>query len=95
MMLGHNIGQKLVDTLGLPKNTIGFTLRVFAGQFVTVECEYVLDDGSFAPALAEYYLAPRKMPEAEEGKLHYDVWLRRRTESAHREFMTRTSQLPP
>jgi hypothetical protein len=55
---GRETVQKLLDILGLPENTVGLTLRVYAGQFVTVECEYVLDNGGFAPALAAYDLTP-------------------------------------
>jgi hypothetical protein len=35
-ILGHQIGQQLCDALGLPKNTVGFTLRCHANEMVSV-----------------------------------------------------------
>lgn len=37
MILGHPLGQQPCDALGLPKYTIGFTLRARAGELVTIE----------------------------------------------------------
>jgi hypothetical protein len=58
-LLGREVARKLIDVLDLPKNTVGFSLRVYAGQFVTIECEYVLDDGRVAPLLAEHDVTPQ------------------------------------
>ncbi len=40
---GNQIGKALCDALGLPKGTIGFTLRCYSGELVTVTCEYCPD----------------------------------------------------
>jgi hypothetical protein len=56
---GREAVHQLLDILGLPDNTVGFTLRVYSGQFVTIECEFVLGDGSVGPVLTEYDLTPQ------------------------------------
>lgn len=90
--MGRQIGQELCDALGLPKNTIGFTLRVYANEIVTVSCEYAPDDPGIVRLLGKFDLVQRdSAPDATE-PLHYDTWLRERTERAHAEFMRRTSR---
>jgi hypothetical protein len=97
-VLGHQIGVALVKALGLPRQTIGFTLRCYVNEAVSVECEYYPEDGEIVAALAEYELVPKEAgasdqqhPSASAG---FDDWLRERTEVEHRRFMARTSNLP-
>ena len=86
-IMGHQVGQELCEALGLPKNTVGFTLRCYAGEFTKVECEYLPEDGSgLATALAEYFLVERKQPK-QAAPVHFDAWMRERKESAHQAFM--------
>jgi len=96
MILGHQLSKGLIDALGLPSMTRGFTLRCYTGQAVTVECEYY-PDGSFQTALAQYQLVQRKSaagaPQAEP--MNFDAWMTTRTERAHRQFIERTSQHLP
>jgi hypothetical protein len=93
MIPGHQIGSDLVKALGLPKFTRSFTLHCDAGEAVTVSCVYYPDDGDIAPALAVYDLVERPAPRQAQS-IHFDTWLRDRTERAHREFMERTANLP-
>jgi len=93
MILGQQISKELQDALGLPKHTVGFTLRAYANEMVTVECEYC-PNGSFQSALARYHLVPRDDARAAE-TFNYDAWRADRTERAHREFMERTSRRLP
>lgn len=101
MILGQHLGKELCDALGLPKYTIGFTLRARVGEPVTVECEYVPEDRvearDFTAALARYNLVPandraRKVYHPAE-VMGYDAWLHDRTETEHRKYMARTSVL--
>jgi hypothetical protein len=91
MIASQQISKELCDALGLPKYTRGFTLRCYTGELVTVECEYY-PDGSFQPALARYHLLARDDSPAAAAPIHFDTWMRERTERAHREFMERTSR---
>jgi len=95
--------------LGLPEHITQFELRVNSNEIVTVACEYYpyLDGVGIAQLVrvfGEYELVRR--PAADlydgifadaEGKLAtdigFDAWMRRRTERAHAEFMTRTAAL--
>lgn len=94
-MLGHQIGRQLVEALGLPKNTSGFTLRCYANEVVSVTCEYWPEDFGLAKALAKYNLVAvgGTLPTLRD--FDFDAWMRDRTERAHREHMERTSRLPP
>lgn len=98
MILGQHIGKELVESLGLPKYTIGFTLRARVGEVVTVECEYMPEGDEFVPALAQYSLVPRtakaKVVMHRAAVLGYDAWMRERIENDHAVFMLRTSKLP-
>jgi len=96
MILGHQIGADLVKALGLPKFTRSFTLHCDAGEAVTVSCVYYPEDGGIVPALAIYDLAerPAQSSAAKPAQIHFDTWMRDRTDRAHREFMLRTSSLP-
>ena len=91
MITGNQISKELQDALGLPKDTLGFTLRCYAGEVITVECEYC-PDGSFQTALTEYHLTPRLKAKPSPAVLDFDAWMRERTERAHDDFMRRTSQ---
>lgn len=98
MITSHQIGKALIDALGLPKQTIAFTLRARAGHFVTVECEYVPENDQFVTELASYGLVPLSQPSKATthpaDAMGYDAWQAQRTELAHREFMHRTNRLP-
>lgn len=94
-MLGHQIGPQLVEALGLPKNTVGFTLRCYAGETVSVECEYWPEDHGLAKALAQYNLVAVGGTVPAAKSFDFDGWMRDRTERAHREFMERTSRRLP
>lgn len=37
---GTELGGKLLEILGLPKNTVAFTLRCAVNEIATVTCEY-------------------------------------------------------
>ena len=94
----HQIGKALVDALGLPSNTIGFTLRCYAGELVSVECEYLPRDGGIVPVLAQYNLVQRKgkAPQSRDvERIDFDAWMRERTERAHQAYMERTSRRLP
>ena len=43
-VMGHMVGKKLVEALGLPERTRKLTLTVEAFELVTVECEYYPDE---------------------------------------------------
>lgn len=88
-IIGQELGKRLVEALGLPKHTMGITLHVYPGQFVTVECKYALDEDKLSPLMAEYALVERGKPKS------FDTWMRERTERAHTEFMERTSRRLP
>lgn len=93
MIVGQQISKELQDALGLPKHTLGFTLRCYSDEIVTVECEYY-PDGSFQSALAHYNLVPCAVDQ-QAPRLDFDAWMAARTERAHRAYMERTSRLPP
>lgn len=94
MILGQHIGKELVESLGLPKYTIGFTLRARVGEVVTVECEYAPESDLFVRKLAEYTLTPRTakakavMHRAEA--IGYDAWRAERIEVEHARLMSRS-----
>ena len=93
MITGQRISKELCEALGLPKSTRGFTLRCYTDEAVSVECEYY-PSGSFQTELARYRLVPAdSMPPG--ATIDFDAWQRGRTQRAHREFMDRTSRLPP
>jgi hypothetical protein len=94
-MLGHQVGPQLVEALGLPRNTTGFTLRCYANEVVSVTCEYWPEDSGLADALSQCNLVAvgGTLPRTEA--FDFDAWMRERTERAHREFMERTSRLLP
>lgn len=99
-ILGHQIGQVLCNALGLPKNTVAFTLRCRAGEVVRVECEYLPESAdALGTALMEYELLPRRaawarpVPKHPAEVIGFDAWMRERTEAVHAAFMRRTSRL--
>jgi hypothetical protein len=94
-MLGHQIGPQLVEALGLPKNTVGFTLRCYADEIVSVKCEYWPEDFGLAKALSRYNLVAVGGDLPGSKGFNFDTWMRDRTERAHREFMERTSRHLP
>lgn len=89
---GQQIGSALCDALGLPKHTRGFTLRCYTGEAVTVECEYYpdIDKGSITLAMAEYELMRKDAP-AQVEPIHFEAWMRERTERAHAAYMAQHS----
>jgi hypothetical protein len=93
-MLAHQIGQQLCDALGLPKNTVGFTLRCYANEIVSVACEYFPEDRGLAKAMARYNVVLADGAASELKAVSFNTWMQQRTERAHREFMERTSELP-
>jgi hypothetical protein len=91
---GHEIGQALCDALNLPKQTRSFVLRVETGRIVTVECEYFPEDGDgITSALAEYELVRKPEPVMQPTAMHFDTWMRLRTEAAHAAMMARMKAL--
>lgn len=93
-ILATEIGARLLEALGLPPNTSGFTLRCYSGEFVTVTCEYAPEDGdALVAALSEFEVMRRDPLELAPGE-HYDTWRKRKIEADHAEFMRRTSRLP-
>jgi hypothetical protein len=47
-VMGQDLPMALIEMLGLPKNTISFTLKAGVGRITTVECEYRPDDDKTA-----------------------------------------------
>lgn len=95
-LTGQDIGKELCDVLGLPKNTISFTLRASVGHFVTVECEYAPDGREWVRELAEFHLVRKPgQVQPEAAPAHYDDLHARRVELAHRDYMARTSRRLP
>jgi hypothetical protein len=100
-IMSNEIGKALVDALGLPKQTVEFTLRCRANQPVRVECEYYPEGAeTITTALMEYDLVPRfrarstvAAPAVAEHP-HFDTWMRHRVKVAHAKFMERTSYHP-
>lgn len=95
-IMGNEIGKAMLEALGLPKGTVGFTLRVRSGKIVTVECEYCPDveKGSVVRAMAQYSLVRKAMPEqarAQAEPMHFDAWMRDRTDKAHAAYMAQHS----
>lgn len=92
-IMGQQIGKDLCDALGLPKQTIGFTLRCYSQEIVTVECEYYPEGELITRALAQYSLVRLADEAATEAKaVDFDAWMRKRTESAHAAYMARHSK---
>ena len=94
IVIGQDIGRKLSEALGLPKNTISFTLRAKPNQVVTVECVYAPEGDAYTAELAEFVLIPRPRaqvpppPPAHPAEaLGYDAWLQQRNDRAHRQLM--------
>lgn len=98
MISSYEIGGALVAALGLPKNTIAFTLRARAGDIVTVECEYAPENDLFVTELASFGLVPidppRKLTVHPADAMGYDAWRVGQIEAHHQAFMRRTSGLP-
>jgi hypothetical protein len=84
----QQLGQKLCEALGLPKNVLWFELRVAYDEAVTVKCEYhpERDDGKPLEAvLAEYEFEVAKRVEsaAEPAPFNFDAWLKAKNAAAH------------
>lgn len=96
MILSNKIGPALIEALGLPKQTIAFTLRARAGHFVSVECEYAPESDRFVTELANYRVVRIDTPSTsvphQAEVMGYDAWLSERTARAHAAFMERTSK---
>jgi hypothetical protein len=92
-LMGQEIGKQLCAALGLPKNTVGFTLRCYALELVTVECEYYPEGKLLTSALAQFTLEPRAVPAEDERHpsevIGFDAWMRERTQAAHAAYMGR------
>jgi hypothetical protein len=97
-IIGYQISPELCRVLGLPRNTISFTLRASVDEVVTVQCEYYPDGlgRDVVRALAEYTLirqvAPVE-PTAESDLFDFDVWLAARNQAAHIDMMARSFRL--
>lgn len=93
-IMSHELGA-LCRALGLPKSTRSFTLHCSAGGAATVECEYYPDDAlGITTAMAAYALVrqPDAAPvDAVATPVHFDTWMRERTEVAHAAYMARHS----
>lgn len=98
-VLGHQIGKALVDALGLPKGTVGFTLRCYHGELVSVECEYFPDPArGLATELAAYELVRKMCTDLRDTltlpvAVDFDAWMRAKTDAAHAAYMERTAAL--
>jgi len=42
----YDFARKMVQLFGLPERTVGFELRCFVGEIVTITCEYYPDTSS-------------------------------------------------
>lgn len=94
-VIGQQIGQSLIDALGLPKNLISFELRVAANEVVSVRCEYLPDDldgAALQSAFAEYELVERSAPK-EQTPFNFDAWMSGRKEAAHAAMLERDKEL--
>lgn len=63
----QELGQKLCDALGLPKNVRWFELRVAVDEAVTVKCEYFpeSDGGELLESVLAEYKVEQKKPISE------------------------------
>jgi hypothetical protein len=94
VITAQSIGPDLIHALGLPKRTVGFTLRCYVGEMVKVECEYYPEDGQgLVKALSSYEVYRRAVPSSPPLP-HFDTWMRTRIDATHRDYMARTSALP-
>lgn len=67
MLIGQDIGKKLTDALGLPKNIISFELRVAVDEIVTIKCTYYPENiniDEVEKQFAEFQLSLKESPEA-------------------------------
>lgn len=96
VLLGHQIGEKLIKGLGLPKQTRSFVLRCESNEVVSVTCEYFPEGEEWLePLINEYQLTSvggtirAKPVEA----MHFDSWYRAQRNKAHAAFMARDKEL--
>jgi hypothetical protein len=97
LLMGHELGQRLVPLLGLPEHTVWFELRCAPNEFVKIRCEYApMIDKSFDTVMAEYCLArtDASATDTTPGTRHFDDWMRERTNAAHAAYMERIACLP-
>ncbi len=95
-IIGQQISPELTRALGLPRNTVSFTLRAAVDEVVSVQCEYYPDalPRDVVLALAEYTLVPKVAPVelvVDTPELFdFDVWLAARNQAAHMDMMARS-----
>jgi hypothetical protein len=92
VLIGNQIGKKLIEGLGLPKNTVSFELRCAVDEIVTVKCEY-FPEGSDAieTLINDYRLIAVGGTVGRESKqpapIHFDTWYRAKRDAAHAAYM--------
>ena len=89
-IMGQQIGSDLTKALGLPRNTVSFTLRAAFNEIVSVQCEYYPDalPRDVVLALAEYTLVRKVVPvDLAPALFDFDAWLAARNELAHQAMM--------
>lgn len=93
VLFGHQIGKKLIEGLGLPKNTVSFELRCAANEVVSVRCEYLVEgEEAFDTLINDYQLVAvggtiRAKP------FNFDAWMAGRKEAAHKALMARNLKI--
>jgi hypothetical protein len=91
VMTVQTLGPQLIALLGMPKHVRSFELRCAVDEIVTVNCEYHPKDAlGFDTILAEYELVPRQTAN-KAAPLHFDAWMRERTNEQHAAYMSRHS----
>ena len=52
----EDFGKKMIRFLGLPERTIGFELRCYVNEAVTVKCEWYPEPNSEEPMAGQFRL---------------------------------------
>lgn len=92
-IMGQQIGQKLIDALGLPKNTVSFELRCAVNEAVTVRCEYFPEGEEAIDTLINDYQLIAVGGTIRPKKPSFDEWLRAKNEAAHKAMIQRHADL--
>lgn len=59
-VLGHTIGKKIIDALGLPEQTVSVDLHIAANEIVSVKVEHYPDRRSVETVIDEIALYERR-----------------------------------
>lgn len=94
LLLGQQVGKKLIDGLGLPKNTVSFVLRCAVDEIVTVRCEYFPEGGeAFDTLINDYQLIAVGGTIRLKPAFNFDAWLKDQNDAAHAAMLARHADL--